>query len=161
MANSVPTYLVAIALSLASQESLRPGEPPRAETYRSFRPGEVWKDTDGNRIEAHGGGMLWENGIYYWFGTRAAALLYNGGQLWFADGARHRVLPDLPSPVGEAKMGWYHCIPGDVCGDEREEAVLYDPWDASLYIFTPRPLVEGAFKGYRPGPRQYNARLMD
>lgn len=31
-------------------------------------PGGVWLDTDGNCINAHGGGMLEHNGIYYWFG---------------------------------------------------------------------------------------------
>ncbi len=33
-----------------------------------FFPGEVWKDTDGNTINAHGGGILLHNGTYYWFG---------------------------------------------------------------------------------------------
>lgn len=31
-------------------------------------PGEVWKDTDGNLINAHGGGVLFNNGKYYWYG---------------------------------------------------------------------------------------------
>jgi hypothetical protein len=97
----------------------------------------------------------------HWSGSKSAALLYSGGELWFADGRRFSVLPGLPPPAGDPKMGWYHCIPADVCGDEREEAVVYNPWDGSVLIFTPRPLQEGDFKGYRPGPRQYNPRLMD
>ncbi|GLU53798.1 glycosyl hydrolase family 43 [Dyadobacter frigoris] len=28
----------------------------------------VWKDTDGNFINAHGGGILHHQGVYYWFG---------------------------------------------------------------------------------------------
>lgn len=31
-------------------------------------PGEVWKDTDGNPINAHGGGILYHEGTYYWYG---------------------------------------------------------------------------------------------
>lgn len=31
-------------------------------------PGEPWLDTDGNVIQAHGGGILHEGGVYYWFG---------------------------------------------------------------------------------------------
>ena len=27
-----------------------------------------WKDTDGNPINAHGGGILYHNGKYYWYG---------------------------------------------------------------------------------------------
>lgn len=33
-----------------------------------FHPGAVWNDIDGRRIEAHGGGMLYDRGVYYWFG---------------------------------------------------------------------------------------------
>jgi len=34
----------------------------------SFHPGVIWLDTDGKPIQAHGGGILYENGIYYWYG---------------------------------------------------------------------------------------------
>lgn len=33
-----------------------------------FFPGEIWKDTDGVHINAHGGGILFSKGTYYWFG---------------------------------------------------------------------------------------------
>jgi hypothetical protein len=33
-----------------------------------FMPGEIWKDNQGNHINAHGGGILFHNGTYYWFG---------------------------------------------------------------------------------------------
>jgi len=33
-----------------------------------FRPGQVWKDTDGNPIRSNGGGMLYHDETYYWFG---------------------------------------------------------------------------------------------
>ncbi|MCH4191116.1 MAG: family 43 glycosylhydrolase [Butyrivibrio sp.] len=31
-------------------------------------PGQTWLDTNGNRIQAHGGSVYYENGIYYWYG---------------------------------------------------------------------------------------------
>ena len=104
----------------------------------------------------------------YWHGPDEPAIVCNGGALWTADG-RHRVdLPDLPEPVGPAiqdwsgyRMGWYHCIPANVCGDDREEVVVYDPWDEYVYVYTPAPLDEDAFAGYESTPRQYNARIMD
>jgi len=34
----------------------------------SFRPGELWPDEEGVHINAHGGGMLFHRGKYYWFG---------------------------------------------------------------------------------------------
>ena len=36
--------------------------------YKSFFPGKVWYDTAGNPINAHGGGILFYGGKYYWFG---------------------------------------------------------------------------------------------
>ncbi len=35
---------------------------------KEFRPGAIWKDTDGNAINAHGAGFLNYKGIYYWYG---------------------------------------------------------------------------------------------
>lgn len=34
----------------------------------SIRPGQVWLDTDGKRIQAHGGSVLYVDGTYYWYG---------------------------------------------------------------------------------------------
>lgn len=36
--------------------------------YDSFRPGQVWLDTEGKRIQAHGGSVMYIDGIYYWYG---------------------------------------------------------------------------------------------
>jgi hypothetical protein len=33
-----------------------------------FAPGQVWLDTAGRPIDAHGGGLLYHNGVYYWHG---------------------------------------------------------------------------------------------
>ena len=38
------------------------------EVIKSFTPGQIWKDDRGIHINAHGGGMLFQNGIYYWYG---------------------------------------------------------------------------------------------
>lgn len=36
--------------------------------YNEFQPGQLWLDDKGNNINAHGGGILYYNGKYYWFG---------------------------------------------------------------------------------------------
>lgn len=36
--------------------------------YDSFRPGQVWLDTEEKRIQAHGGSVIYVDGIYYWYG---------------------------------------------------------------------------------------------
>ena len=38
-----------------------------------FRPGQVWNDAAGRPIQAHGGGVLYDNGTYYWFGENKDA----------------------------------------------------------------------------------------
>ena len=34
----------------------------------AIHPGKPWFDTDGNRIQAHGGSMHHEGGTFYWYG---------------------------------------------------------------------------------------------
>ena len=34
-----------------------------------FQPGRVWNDVAGKPIEAHIGGILFHEGVYYWYGT--------------------------------------------------------------------------------------------
>jgi hypothetical protein len=50
--------LIAVALATAASAADAPG----------FRPGEVWNDTAGRPINAHGGGILHYEGRYYWYG---------------------------------------------------------------------------------------------
>ncbi len=33
----------------------------------AFKPGEIWQDNNGVHINAHGGGVLFHEGTYYWF----------------------------------------------------------------------------------------------
>jgi hypothetical protein len=40
----------------------------RAMGADAFTPGEIWPDDRGVHINAHGGGMLFDGGVYYWFG---------------------------------------------------------------------------------------------
>ncbi len=35
---------------------------------QTINPGEIWPDNDGIHINAHGGGILYHKGIYYWVG---------------------------------------------------------------------------------------------
>ncbi|MHC4995089.1 MAG: hypothetical protein ACYTGQ_08560 [Planctomycetota bacterium] len=99
----------------------------------------------------------------YWRGAHQPALLYNGGWLWDLTTMTGAALPGLPPPNGKAvhRMGFYHAIPANLCGDAREELVLYDPTAQHIYLYTPAPLDESAYTVYRHASRQYNPRLMD
>jgi hypothetical protein len=47
-----------------------PANPP---VYDSFRPGQTWQDTEGQPIQAHGGGILKVGDTWYWFGENKSA----------------------------------------------------------------------------------------
>ncbi len=43
------------------------------ELYKKFKPGEIWYDNKGVPINAHGGGVLYHDGKYYWYGEHKVA----------------------------------------------------------------------------------------
>jgi hypothetical protein len=44
-----------------------------AQPYVQFVPGEIWNDNNSKHINAHGGGILFHDGIYYWYGEHKIA----------------------------------------------------------------------------------------
>lgn len=40
----------------------------KGQSYTTFKPGKLWFDTEEKIINAHGGGILYHDNIYYWFG---------------------------------------------------------------------------------------------
>lgn len=76
----------------------------------SFTPGEIWQDDTGTHINAHGGGILYHEGKYYWFGehkgvnTNAAMVgvtCYSSSDLynWTNEGVALPVSEDPSSPI--------------------------------------------------------------
>ena len=45
---------------------------PVSGQAESIEPGEIWLDTSGVHINAHGGGVLYHNGTYHWYGEHKA-----------------------------------------------------------------------------------------
>lgn len=79
------------------------------QKLNSFKPGELWKDTDGTHINAHGGGLLYKDGMYYWFGehkgttndARVGVMCYSSKDLynWKNEGVAFSVSKDPNSEV--------------------------------------------------------------
>lgn len=47
----------------------------------SIRPGQIYLDENGKRIEAHGGYIFYENGTYYWYGENKEKTI-GKGKMW-------------------------------------------------------------------------------
>ena len=76
----------------------------------SFKPGEIWPDDQGVHINAHGGGMLFHKGKYYWFGEHkgersnaafVGVTCYSSDDLynWKNEGVALAVSDDPESPI--------------------------------------------------------------
>ncbi len=57
-----------VRLLTLTSVSLIIGLNSNAAGLKSFRPGQPWLDTNGQFINAHGGGILFQKGTYYWYG---------------------------------------------------------------------------------------------
>jgi len=49
--------------------------------YHSIRPGEVWLDTNGKPIQAHGFQVFCHDSVYYWYGENKAFTTL-GSNVW-------------------------------------------------------------------------------
>ena len=76
-----------------------------SDSSEAFFPGRIWEDTDGVHINAHGGGILYHDGIYYWYGEHksehtSSALVgvsvYSSEDLynWKKEGVALSVMPE-------------------------------------------------------------------
>src|SRR5260370_37104958 len=59
----VSPFAILLATGLSFSQPVR-GAAVQSEGV----PGQVWRDTAGNPINAHGGGGPFPDGIYYWYG---------------------------------------------------------------------------------------------
>jgi len=134
-------------------------------THTAYIPTVGDIDGDGRDESPNNTGMeaVWLHG------QDRPALIVNGGTLFTGKGTSLGCLPGLPEltmPIAKQerpgwRMAWYHTIPADLCGDAKEEILVYNPWDTDVFIYTAGAVDESAYRGYRPEPRQYNPRLMD
>lgn len=88
-----------------SDEQVNIGVDGRA--YGRFAPGGVWYDTAGDTINAHGGGLLYNGGKYYWFGEKrgrrasAGVAVYSSTDLlnWKPEGLALEPMADTASEI--------------------------------------------------------------
>lgn len=107
------------------------------QQYHSITPGKPWYDTEGKRIQAHGGSMLFWNDTFYWYGenkegvTDEKLVWHNGVRMysskdlynWKDEGIVCAAQPDDPeSPLHPySKMDRPHIL----YNDKTEKFVLW------------------------------------
>ena len=57
-----------------------------AQKTTVFSPAQIWSDNRGLPINAHGGGVIFHDGMYYWYGEHK---LEGKSEAQFADGGIH------------------------------------------------------------------------
>ncbi|MCM1119769.1 MAG: family 43 glycosylhydrolase [bacterium] len=59
---------IAFFREIAEREAEKKEEIKTPHTQDAIYPGQPWLDTKGERIQAHGGAVYYEDGVYYWYG---------------------------------------------------------------------------------------------
>ena len=108
--NSIRTHSMFIVLILSFSYSCI-GQKTK---YNSFKPGALWLDNNNQHINAHGGGFLYHNKTYYWFGeykgsgkkgneAHVGVSVYSSQDLynWKNEGVALRVVKDTLSKLQE------------------------------------------------------------
>ena len=143
----------------------------KADANRHFRPGQPWPDTAGTHINAHGGGVIFHDGRYYWFGEhkipgRSEAQMAGGGVHCYSSSDLYNwndeglVLPvDQGNPASEIAAG---------CILERPKVIYNESTGQFVMFFKLYPRGKGYEFGYvgvatatRPnGPFTYRHRFL-
>ncbi len=130
--------------------------------------GAIWPDNNGNHINAHGGGVIFHNGRFYWYGEHKRAgwegrLAYDGVhcysstdlQNWQDDGLVLKVVDDFSSPICKGcrierpkvihnrKTGkfvmWFHSTDADHTLARSGVAVADKPLGPFKFLYAKRP----------------------
>lgn len=111
MIRARPSIFTVTFSALSVLASLLAAEP----AAQVFRPGELWPDTDGVHINAHGGGILYHENTYWWFGEhkvegKAGNVAHVGVRLYSSRDLHHWknegvVLPVSDDPAHELAKG--------------------------------------------------------
>jgi len=84
------------------------------EPLAAFWPAQIWKDTSGRPINAHGGGILLRDGVYYWYGELKQGPTY---------------LPDVNKSWGGTRVitGGVSCYSSTNLYDWKNEGLVLPP----------------------------------
>lgn len=71
--NVIKTLLLTTIITFFISCSIRSSHNKKNTQNKNFKPGAIWLDNNQEHINAHGGGILHHQGVYYWFGEHKTA----------------------------------------------------------------------------------------
>lgn len=102
----------------------------------SFTPGALWSDNKGVHINAHGGGLLYRNGTYYWYGehktegkagnvANVGVHCYSSKDLycWKDEGIALKVMPE--GSLGDIEKGCVLERPKVIYNERTQKYVMW------------------------------------
>ncbi|HEX3623823.1 MAG TPA: glycoside hydrolase family 43 protein [Verrucomicrobiae bacterium] len=130
-----------------------------------FFPGKVWRDVQGDSIQAHGGGILFYGNVYYWFGEDRTPDLYSavscysstnlvdwkreGAALWRRDLLKvngHRPFVERPkviyNPATKKFVMWMHLDQAGYRFSRAGIAVSDTPTGSFIFVKAIRPIAD-------------------
>lgn len=112
----------------------------------AFQPGEVWRDTEGNPIQAHGGGMLLHSNVYYWHGEdrtpggRGAVACYSSTNLhsWKREGVAlsRDVLPRSSASTSSRRGSSFVERPKVIYNPQTKKFVMWMHLEQGRYTYS-------------------------
>jgi beta-xylosidase len=141
--------------------------PSNAAPLTEFRPGEIWPDDKGVHINAHGGGILLHEGVYYWFGqhmieagagnfAQVGVHVYSSKDLsnWKDEGIAFKVSQD---PKDEIRKGCVLERPKVIYNAKTDKFVMWFHYEADGSYETAQCAV--AVADQVTGPYRFVARM--
>ena len=129
---SLKNYLTSKGQKVKAYTEASETEAQHDVINKAFNPGAVWKDTNGEVINAHGGGMLVHEGTCYWFGeikdggalARSGVSCYSSKDLlqWKNEGVALKVADD---PESEIQAGCIMERPKVIYNEKTQKFVMW------------------------------------
>ena len=99
---------------------------------KPFKPGEIWPDNNGVHINAHGGGILFYEGKYYWFGE-------------------HKI----EGKAGNKAMVGVHCYSSENLTDWKDEGIALKVTDTPGHDIEKGCILERPKVIYNPATKKF------
>ncbi len=96
----------------------------------AFAPGQLWPDNKGEHINAHGGSILYRDGVYYWYGEKRGGRQSQGVNVYSSTDLyhwRHEALAMTPLDDPDSDITW-GCImerPKVVYNEKTKQFVMW------------------------------------